>query len=484
VTEFTVTEMENGLGELVTAEPWDDSYHVTISRVTPTTQPIVLEDGALIPAKTLERAFDRLAMIAQESRGYQATQEIGLHAATHGIDGDDAITLAQSQVSGLASALAAKATASSLSSHVENMSNPHGVTKAQVGLASVDDTSDLAKPVSTATQAAITAALAHLTEDPRTGTAETLTLANDGQLVTMSNAADNTLTVPAESSVAFPIGAQIAIAQVGDGHTTIAAAPGVTILSLDDVLVLAGKGATAALVKRASDTWLAVLGITPAGIEGIAGASLSTTLSPDTVTINSDTGTSAIIPAADATNAGVMTNEMQVKLAGVETGADVTDAENVSAAGALMNDDITSAGLAMIQADSAADQRALLLTLADAAQAKAAVDTEAVLTPARHSDYLAPQTLTSSGNATAYDVALGVNAELSLSEDTTVTFTNAKPGQSGFVIISHSGGAHAVDWTGGIVESGSITSDDTKRNRCTWTYSGSDLFITIGADVI
>ncbi|OJX53637.1 phage tail fiber protein [Devosia sp. 66-22] len=52
-------------------------------------------------------------------------------------------------------ALDAKASSSSLSSHVANTSNPHGVTKAQVGLANVDNTSDLGKPISTATQTAL-----------------------------------------------------------------------------------------------------------------------------------------------------------------------------------------------------------------------------------------------------------------------------------------------------------------------------------------
>ncbi|GBR77138.1 phage tail fiber protein [Candidatus Termititenax persephonae] len=41
--------------------------------------------------------------------------------------------------------------------HTSRVDNPHGVTAAQVGLGSADDTSDLDKPVSTATQAAITA---------------------------------------------------------------------------------------------------------------------------------------------------------------------------------------------------------------------------------------------------------------------------------------------------------------------------------------
>lgn len=41
--------------------------------------------------------------------------------------------------------------------HVTDKSNPHGVTKAQVGLGSVDNTSDMNKPVSTAQQTAINA---------------------------------------------------------------------------------------------------------------------------------------------------------------------------------------------------------------------------------------------------------------------------------------------------------------------------------------
>lgn len=44
---------------------------------------------------------------------------------------------------------------SSLTSHTQNKSNPHNVTKSQVGLGNVDNTSDANKPVSTATQTAL-----------------------------------------------------------------------------------------------------------------------------------------------------------------------------------------------------------------------------------------------------------------------------------------------------------------------------------------
>ena len=46
---------------------------------------------------------------------------------------------------------------STLTSHTSNTSNPHSVTKAQVGLGNADNTSDANKPVSTATQTALNA---------------------------------------------------------------------------------------------------------------------------------------------------------------------------------------------------------------------------------------------------------------------------------------------------------------------------------------
>jgi len=44
---------------------------------------------------------------------------------------------------------------STLTSHISNVSNPHSVTKSQVGLGNVDNTSDANKPISTATQTAL-----------------------------------------------------------------------------------------------------------------------------------------------------------------------------------------------------------------------------------------------------------------------------------------------------------------------------------------
>jgi len=51
--------------------------------------------------------------------------------------------------------LSSYATTSNLSSHTGNTSNPHLVTKTQIGLGNVDNTSDVSKPVSTATLTAL-----------------------------------------------------------------------------------------------------------------------------------------------------------------------------------------------------------------------------------------------------------------------------------------------------------------------------------------
>jgi hypothetical protein len=53
------------------------------------------------------------------------------------------------------SALDAKASTTSLNSHVTNTSNPHGVTKTQIGLGNCDNTADIDKPISTAVQTAL-----------------------------------------------------------------------------------------------------------------------------------------------------------------------------------------------------------------------------------------------------------------------------------------------------------------------------------------
>lgn len=95
-------------------------------------------------------------------------------------------------------------------------------------------------------------------ESADTTTAYTLVIGDAGKLVTMSNASANTLTVPPNSSVAFPTGTRIDVLQKGAGQTTIAAGSGVTINSKGAALNLSAQYAGATLIKYGSDTWFAV----------------------------------------------------------------------------------------------------------------------------------------------------------------------------------------------------------------------------------
>jgi len=84
----------------------------------------------------------------------------------------------------------------------------------------------------------------------------TLVLTDDGRLINMTVGSANTLTIPPNSSVAFPIGTQILINQSGAGQTTITAGSGVTINSTPG-LKLRVQNSLATCIKIATDTWVA-----------------------------------------------------------------------------------------------------------------------------------------------------------------------------------------------------------------------------------
>lgn len=97
-----------------------------------------------------------------------------------------------------------------------------------------------------------------LNTNAQVGTTYTLALTDDGKVVEMNNASANTLTVPPNSSVAFPVGSQILVLQTGAGQTTLAAGAGVTINSKDGNLKLSAQWCAATLIKRATDVWVVV----------------------------------------------------------------------------------------------------------------------------------------------------------------------------------------------------------------------------------
>jgi len=105
----------------------------------------------------------------------------------------------------------------------------------------------------TLTSPTINDAKQNLTLNAQTGTTYTLVLADNGKLVTLSNASAITLTVPLNSSVAFATGAVINIQQIGAGQVTVAGAAGVTVTGTGTKLRT--QYSAAALVKTGTDSW-------------------------------------------------------------------------------------------------------------------------------------------------------------------------------------------------------------------------------------
>jgi len=87
--------------------------------------------------------------------------------------------------------------------------------------------------------------------------AYTLALADNGKMVEMNVASGNALTVPSNANVAFPVGTTLTILQTGAGQTTLTPQSGVTINATPG-LKLRTQWASATLIKRASDTWVAL----------------------------------------------------------------------------------------------------------------------------------------------------------------------------------------------------------------------------------
>jgi len=100
------------------------------------------------------------------------------------------------------------------------------------------------------------------TSNAQTGTSYTLVLSDAGRTIEMNSASANTITVPLNSSVAFPTGSRVDIIQTGSGQTTIQSVPGVTLNSFDSTTKLSGQWAAASLIKRAENTWVLIGNVT------------------------------------------------------------------------------------------------------------------------------------------------------------------------------------------------------------------------------
>jgi len=88
----------------------------------------------------------------------------------------------------------------------------------------------------------------------------TAVLANNGQVVTMDNSSANTFSIPTNASVAFPIGTQLNIIQIGTGQTTIQAVTSGTTSILSTGAAPAApklrvRYSMATCIKAGTDLW-------------------------------------------------------------------------------------------------------------------------------------------------------------------------------------------------------------------------------------
>jgi hypothetical protein len=94
-----------------------------------------------------------------------------------------------------------------------------------------------------------------LTLNDQTGTAYTLALTDKNKLVTLSNAATGTVTIPLNSSVAFPTGAQVHMVQKGTGLFSVTGSSGVTVNATPG-LNFRAQWSAATAIKIATDSWI------------------------------------------------------------------------------------------------------------------------------------------------------------------------------------------------------------------------------------
>ena len=90
----------------------------------------------------------------------------------------------------------------------------------------------------------------------------TLVLTDQGKIVETNVATANNLTIPLNSSVAFPIGTEIQVLQLGAGQTTIVATSGVTTRSKSGQLKIANQYTGVTLVKVGTDEWYVIGNLT------------------------------------------------------------------------------------------------------------------------------------------------------------------------------------------------------------------------------
>lgn len=111
----------------------------------------------------------------------------------------------------------------------------------------------------TLTNKTLTSPKINLGINTQTGTTYTTVLDDNGKLITLSNASAIAVTIPLNSSVTYPVGAQLNFAQLGAGQVTVSGAGGVTVVSTGATASAPKARAqysTLTAVQTSTDNWI------------------------------------------------------------------------------------------------------------------------------------------------------------------------------------------------------------------------------------
>ena len=164
---------------------------VLSSQITAAATSMTLVDASLFPAPS-GSDFYLLTLIGLNVNGNESSWEIVKVTAkssntltiVRAQEGTSATAWPAATVVQLRLTAGSVTTQTDLAAHTSSTANPHNVTKTQVGLGNVDNTSDASKPVSTATQTALNAKQNVLVSGTSIKTINSTSLLGSGDIVT------------------------------------------------------------------------------------------------------------------------------------------------------------------------------------------------------------------------------------------------------------------------------------------------------------
>ena len=84
----------------------------------------------------------------------------------------------------------------------------------------------------------------------------TIVLSDASKIILIDSSSANTLNIPADATLDFPVGTRMEIVQAGTGQTIISPESGVTVNSFGESLALPGQWSSARIIKVSADQWL------------------------------------------------------------------------------------------------------------------------------------------------------------------------------------------------------------------------------------